>query len=225
MARRKSIEPARIMPEIGRRYSRWIVIGVARPGTRSVPKLWLCQCDCGATRSIPTSNLTTGKTKSCGCWRLEVLSARATHGARRHGLETKEYTIWTNIRSRCFNKRHKQYADYGGRGIRVCQRWRESFAAFFADMGECPSSLYSLDRFPDNDGNYEPGNCRWATVKEQGRNRRSNRIVEFQGQRFCVSEWAERVGMKRCTLFMRLKRGWNFERALLTPLRLARRIE
>jgi hypothetical protein len=118
---------------------------------------------------------------------------------------------------RCTNPSNSKYAYYGGRGISICSRWVESFAAFLADMGECPGSGYSIDRI-DVNGNYEPGNCRWATKKEQSRNTRQIHALSFFGERKSLSEWAERFGLKPTTLKGRLVDGWPIETALQTPV-------
>lgn len=117
---------------------------------------------------------------------------------------TRTYRIWKAMRTRCNNPRVRAYPRYGGRGIKVCPRW-DSFSAFLADMGEAPEGM-SLDRWPDKSGNYEPGNCRWATPKEQARNMRVNRLIEHDGETLCLSEWAERFGTTSDVLWKRLRR-------------------
>jgi len=117
------------------------------------------------------------------------------------------------MRGRCFNPDNAAWANYGGRGITVCERWRE-FENFLEDMGECPSG-FTLDRYPNNDGNYEPGNCRWATYRQQNRNRRDNRIITHNGQQKCLAEWAELLNLNYEMLKSRLNRGWPIERAMV----------
>lgn len=141
---------------------------------------------------------------------------------------TPEHESWNQMRARCSNERHHAFDDYGGRGIVVCQRWRDSFEAFFADMGKRPSMAHSLDR-RDNDGNYScgkcpqclangwPANCRWATKKQQGWNRSVARLVTWAGQTKSLGEWADEFGLKYNTLFTRIRKGWPIERALTTP--------
>lgn len=132
--------------------------------------------------------------------------------------KTDEYNAWQHIRSRCYNKNSPAYPEYGGRGITVCDRWLESFENFYADMGPKPSRKHSIDRYPDNDGPYSPSNCRWATRAEQNRNTRQNVILEFNGKRMCLTEWADLLGICKTTLFARIQRdGWSVERALTTP--------
>lgn len=119
--------------------------------------------------------------------------------------------------NRCQNKNAINYADYGGRGIAVCERWKD-FANFYADMGQRPRGKYAIER-KDNAGNYEPGNCRWATYKEQSRNKRNNRMIEAFGERLCMTDWAERTGLSVGTIWERLKYGWSPEKVLTKPVR------
>lgn len=128
-----------------------------------------------------------------------------------------EYRSWQAAIKRCEYKKYEQYDRYGGRGIRICDRWRNSFEAFYDDMGPRPTSRHTLDRI-DNDGNYEPGNCRWATPKEQAENRRTSRLITFDGSTDTLSGWGRRLGRNH-VVAKRLRRGWSMERALTTPLR------
>jgi len=136
-----------------------------------------------------------------------------THGATVGGTTTPEFRTWCHIRSRCLNPNNKFYSDYGGRGITVCQRWLDAFENFLADMGPRPSVKHSIDRI-DNDGNYEPGNCRWATISEQARNTRQNRNIEFNGSTVCVTDLARMHGIDPRTLTRRLDSGRSVEEAL-----------
>lgn len=145
-------------------------------------RLWLCVCDCGNNKVVAAVDLQCGKTRSCGCAKLERLAVLArtnvTHGDLRGGQESTEYKSWSAMKRRCLNPNSHAFERYGGRGIAVCDQWRQSFSVFLADMGRKPSSRHSLDRI-DNNGNYEPENCRWATPKQQVDNRRPNRQVEI----------------------------------------------
>lgn len=144
-------------------------------------------------------------------------------GKPKHGLSyTPEYRAWQQMRLRCTNPKHAAYAGYGGRGIGVCARWLDSVAAFVADMGPKPSARHELDRI-DNDRGYEPGNCRWVLRKVNDRNRRSNRVLEFSGERRALAEWCELLGLPRSTVQKRLDGGWSVEDALSTPVRPKRR--
>lgn len=131
-----------------------------------------------------------------------------------NGRATPEYSAWSSMKFRCQNPRATNYDDYGGRGIRVCDRWLNSFDNFLADMGPRPSREYSLDRI-NNSGNYEPSNCRWATMARQQRNKRSNHNVQFRGRTMTVTEAAELAGANIIRVRSRIKRGWPIERAVL----------
>lgn len=140
---------------------------------------------------------------------------RYRHGHKTAENPSREYVIWRNMRARCTNPTDVGFHKYGGRGIAVCAPWLDDFVNFLADMGRCPGPSHSIERI-DNDGNYEPGNCRWATPKEQANNRRSSRYLTFNGEVATMTQWAERVGLKVATLHARLKAGWSEERALTT---------
>jgi len=177
---------------------------------------WLCRCQCGKTLRIIGNSLTTGNTTSCGCASIDALVERSTkHGAaKRGGSRSMAYRIWQAMLNRCRNQRVPNYADYGGRGITVCERWQESFQNFIADMGEPPPGT-SIDR-RENDGNYEPANCRWATRAQQARNKRSNRIITYGRKSMCLKDWANSLGIDQASLYERLKK-WPLKMALTTP--------
>lgn len=168
---------------------------------------WFCKCDCGNSVTVVTTNLTRGNSKSCGCARNEALF--------RHGMgSTRVYRVWIAMRQRCENPNNEAFANYGGRGIKVCERWAD-FANFFADMG-LPPPKHQIDRI-DNDKGYEPGNCRWVIQKVNLNNKRTSRKVEWQGETLTITQWAERLGYHQRTLFNRLGRGWPVARAFTEP--------
>jgi hypothetical protein len=135
--------------------------------------------------------------------------------AKTHGMsDTTQYSNWASMHTRCSNPRGDSYPNYGGRGIKVCARWK-SFEAFYEDMGPCPKGM-QIDRI-DNDGDYEPENCRWVTPTRNQRNRRSNRMLTYMGETLCVADWADRLELSREMIYFRLARGWTTERALSTP--------
>jgi hypothetical protein len=174
--------------------------------------LWRCACTCGNSTVATSCNLVSGEVQSCGCGETESRYLNATHGHTRDNVDTPEYRSWTAMNTRCTNSKRTEWERYGGRGITVCERW-QSFEAFFEDMGPRPKGK-SLDRFPNNDGNYEPGNCRWATQREQTANTRRNKFLTIDGQTFCVTEWARRAGLGEATLRGRLRRGWETDKLL-----------
>ncbi len=158
----------------GDKYGRLTVIRLqSSSGRRSI---WKCRCDCGQTKSVNSVGLRRGTTKSCGClWRENgVLSGhkRVTHGATIGAKRTTEYISWASMVNRCTNKNNKDWGYYGGRGIKVCHRWRTSFPTFLSDMGQKPSSELTIERL-NNNGNYKPSNCCWATRQTQAENKRA----------------------------------------------------
>lgn len=184
--------------------------------------LWRCQCRCGNVVTVRSVSLRSGSTKSCGCFQKESVAARPTvrHGHARDSGHTPTYSAWKSMLQRCFNPRHKHFYRYGGRGISICARWR-TFEAFLADVGPRPEKT-SIERI-NNDGNYEPGNCRWATQHEQTRNMSRNRVLVLDGVARCVSDWSQILGVSTSTLFGRIKRGWTDQQALTIPVQEKRR--
>lgn len=177
---------------------------------------WLCQCDCGNTLHVPTGALRSGNTRSCGCLKIETTVIRSTkHGHSRPGKKTSTYKSWIDMIQRCTNTKNERYGDYGGRGIAICERWHD-FRNFLADMGEKPSGL-TIER-RNNNGNYEPDNCYWATYSQQVRNRRNSIILTYKGQTRHLIEWADHLGISYGILHSRWKRGWSVEEVLSRSL-------
>jgi len=198
--------------EAGSTIDLWTVLGEAE--VRGGNLYMLCRCVCGAEHEVMASTLRHGRSKSCGiCSR----KARAKHGES-SGAEagiTPEYRAWSMMKARCYTTSNKKYPDYGGRGIEVCEEWLASdgFEKFLEHVGRKPSPTHSIHRI-DNDGNYEPGNTKWATRKEQNRHRRNSVLVTINGETKCLAEWAESSPVKYETARKRLKKGWSPEDAL-----------
>lgn len=201
------------MVDIGSRWGRLQVVGYEMVKHR---RMAVCRCDCGAVKVVRHRALVIGDTVSCGCYAKSHCGyANRTHGK----AKTPEYRLWSGMITRCENPSDaKKYALYGGRGIRVCERWRASFESFLADMGPRPTAKHTLDRI-DVNGNYEPGNCRWATWTEQARNRRNSVWVEYGGERLPLAEVASRTGYDCEALRNRLRLGWTMEKATTAPIR------
>jgi len=177
--------------------------------------VWECRCECGKVVHAKSTNLHLGLTRSCGCYQKDMQRKAVT----RHGrARTPEYRAWADLKVRCTCQTNSRWDGYGGRGISVCERWLESFEAFFEDMGERPSSKHSIDRI-DNNGNYEPSNCRWATWEEQYKSRSCNVFIEYKGETDTISGWSRRLGIHRNTLDKRIKNGIPIEEAFNRPVR------
>jgi len=185
-------------------FGRLTVLGYSK--TIEKRAYWNCLCSCGNTTEVQAQQLTCDKTKSCGCLNVEKIVSRST----KHGQSvTPEYKAYFAMKNRCYNEKSEQYKDWGGRGIKVCDRWLESFENFLADMGARPSKNHSIDR-KDVNGNYEPSNCRWATKLEQGENRRPNKLIlNIETGVFfnTLCEAANAHSIKRQALEQRLKRS------------------
>jgi hypothetical protein len=205
--------PCRVKDIAGQKFGRLTVVSFV--GIEAKRVRWLCVCDCSKEMIARADMLRSGNTRSCGCLHRDYTASGAAR--RKHGLAgTREYRLWLGMRDRCENASNPEWGNYGGRGIKVCDRWSD-FENFLADMGKRPNRNLSLDRI-DNDGNYEPGNVRWATTKEQARNTRRNRVLTFRGESKPLIEWAEVQGIAAHTLHARITRlGWSVERALTEP--------
>jgi hypothetical protein len=200
----------------GQRFTKLVVLGWIKD-PKNGRMGWLCKCDCETLRMVRTSVLLNGQHRSCGCAQRQHLS----ESRKKHGMKgTPTYSSWISARKRCRNPKSPDYYLYGGRGIKFCSRW-DDFENFLNDMGLRPSMAYSLDRI-DVNGDYEPGNCRWATQREQGNNTRCNRLLEFNGKSQSLAQWAREIGISRDTLGKRLESGWSVEKALTTPLKAER---
>lgn len=181
---------------IGERFGRLTVVG-------KIKNRLLCKCDCGKDVTRREDAIGYAKIPSCGCAKAEAIGrAKKTHGLS----HSDEHNAWLGIRNRCNNPKVKAYQYYGGRGIRVCDEWNESFEAFYRDMGNKPTSKHSIDRI-DANGDYCKDNCKWATIKEQANNKRHNVVLEYNGERANITQWCERYNQRYMAVYKALRRG------------------
>jgi hypothetical protein len=197
----------------GQRFGMLVAVRrVARDVASGVKSKWECVCDCGVTKLVGRSDLL--KTRSCGCMRGKFFTASNQKLRSKH---TRLYANWATMKERCTNPKSVSYPNYGGRGIKVHPDWalkgNEGFANFLRDVGEPPTAKHSIDRI-DNNGNYEPGNVRWAERKTQARNTRVNCNITINDETCTLAEWSERSGLKRETISRRLRLGWPSDRLL-----------
>jgi hypothetical protein len=207
----KQIKPSnpRVQDMTGQVFGCWTVIGFSHrkqeeTGTRLY---WLCKCSCGTERAVSGKTLRNGDSRSCGC-----------AGNVKHGMShSPEYTAWAAMIQRCENPKNPGFPNWGGRGIRVCSRWRKSFAAFLADVGSRPDPHFSLERI-NNERGYYPGNVKWQPRREQTRNTRRVHHLIFRGETHTTWEWAEILGIEQKVIRSRLEKGWPIERILSEPV-------
>ena len=192
-------------------FGRWTVLYRTTNGANGQTR-WYCRCSCGNVGIVAMGNLRNGMSRSCGCLAKEITSRiKKIHGMR----HSPEWRIWSHMLERCRNPNCEKYYCYGGRGIKVCSRWLE-FVNFYADIGPRPSTKHTLERI-DNNGDYCPDNCRWATWDEQRRNKRTNHLLTYNGETQPVVEWAKHAVVKYKTFKQRIADKWPIERALFTP--------
>ena len=196
----------------GHRYGNLLVIKESHTNKKIV--YWKCVCDCGKETIVQRNHLRSGHTKSCGClWVKNLKEMHITHGANVGGEVKPEYLAWCHMKSRCTNPNVERYPEYGGRGIKVCERWlgENGFANFYSDLGDKPTPNHSLDRYPDVNGDYEPANVRWGTDEQQSRNKRNNHFYEYMGERMIAVDWAKRLGVTKGAIQNAIKRGKTFQ--------------
>lgn len=201
--------PAKLVVNPGEKYGRLTIIIETDPvpckNSRGVKRMFICQCECGVFVPVHIVKLRNGHTKSCGCLQSETLIRRNT----KHGLSKKipEYGIWVAIKARCHNPKHIAAKNYSKRGITVCNEWINDFPRFIKDMGRRPSPQHSIER-RDNDKEYSPDNCYWATPIEQANNTRKNVFLEIDGTKKTISQWARLNGISQSVAATRRYRGW-----------------
>lgn len=199
---------------VGKSFGKWTVIdSSSKRGSRN-EVYWLCRCECGTVRDVNEKNMTQGLSKSCGCTNA-IGALNKSHGHAANHTISKTYHSWAGMKARCSNPKNSHYHIYGGKGIKVCERWHR-FENFLADMGEKPTGA-SLDRI-DPEKDYSPENCRWADAAQQANNKTNNRYITAFGETLTLSQWAERIGVTHGSLVFRIdKAGWPLEKALSTP--------
>ena len=200
----------------GQRFGRLTVLSLGEKKGKYTGAFWRCQCDCGNIVTVPGNSLRREETRSCGCLRAD----RLRKPTKQKHTGTRLYAIWQGMKRRTMTKSNPRYADYGGRGITVCDEWKDNFEAFKAwALANGYRDDLSIDR-RDNDGPYSPDNCHWATDLEQGNNTRRNRRIEFNGETHTLTEWAKISGINLSTLSARINSyGWPIEKALSEPLK------
>ena len=204
----------------GKKFRHITVLGPTSKRTPSMKRIWLCRCDCGVVKEVIGAALSSGKLTSCGCKTNEIISNTNS----KHKLSgTPEYKIWKDMRKRCYNPNNKAFHHYGGRGIKVCDRWvhgeggKHGYVCFFEDMGARPSNGHSVDRI-NNEGNYEPSNCRWATDTEQARNKSTGIRRMWKGSLMALADICDMEKIPYSRLYTRLRvLGWDIEKAVNTP--------
>jgi len=206
----------------GKKFGRLTVIGFShfnQESPRVKRSIWNCKCDCGTMVEICGKRMRNGTTLSCGCLRRETTTKKNfIHGSAKRGKLSPEYNTWCEMIRRTENKNCEGFKNYGHRGISMCHEWRRSFPVFFKDMGPKPSPKHSIER-KDNNKGYSKANCKWAVRHEQARNKRNNRNFVHEKTSYCLTDLAEKIGIKKTTFYSRLKRGWSLEKAINTPVR------
>lgn len=201
-----------------RQFGRLTVVGYDHDRSGKGTKhrsYWLCKCTCGKTKSVVVTSLLMEKgTRSCGCLHEEKFRT-IIHNCARLGKPTPEYRTWVGMKARTQNKNHLCYNLYGGRGITICERWNVSFLNFLADMGRRPPGM-TIERI-DTNGNYEPGNCKWADMVTQQNNRRNNHLVTFNNQTKTLAQWGKEYNINPIIILKRINRGWRIEDAITMP--------
>lgn len=197
----------------GQKFGKLLVVRRSEKRTKAMKAMFDCVCDCGNQKTVTGRNLVSGASQSCGCGVAKSAVERFTkHGRTKHPM----YSRYNSMMARCYDEKNWEYANYGGRGITVCDRWVDSIDNFIADMGEPPTKEHSIDRV-DNDKGYSPENCRWATKKQQSENRRVTYMFTMNGVTKSAADWSRDLGMTKKGVLFRIASGWSLEAALTTP--------
>lgn len=205
------------LKHFGKKYNRWTIGKFLYKQEGKYGGFYFeCTCDCGVVKERNLKSILKGGTKSCGCLRDEIVSDN-NRKYPKETLNSREYKAWSNMKTRCYNKKREQYHNYGGRGILVCPQWLgyNGFTVFLKDMGKCPVG-HSLDRFPDTNGNYCPENCRWATTEQQSNNKTTSVFTTINGKTLTISQWIKETGISRSKIVPRYNIGVRGE-ALIFP--------
>ncbi|MEK4302424.1 hypothetical protein MKY30_23990 [Oceanobacillus sp. FSL W8-0428] len=201
----------------GDKYGRLTAMKLSYRDKRS-NSFWICKCDCGNETVVRIGDLRSGNTTSCGCFREEQSNKALVERSTTHGhTKTRLYTIWHGMKLRCYTKSNASYKYYGGRGISVCDEWKDDFASFRTwSLSNGYKEGLTIDRV-DANGNYEPSNCRWINYKGQARNKRNNKIITYRGESKTISEWSEITNIKQSTISERVRLGWDEAEAITRP--------
>lgn len=195
---------ANVKDLIGQRFGKLVVLSRAE-NDKTKHTRWLCQCDCGNTKIVHGCSLKRGLTQSCGCLQKEIFGENARKIHTTHGkTNTRLFNIWGRMKDRCYNEKHLHYKNYGGRGIIVCNEWKNDFQTFYDwAINNGYFKNLTLDRI-DNNGNYEPNNCHWVTSKQQSRNKRNNHLITYKDKTYCIAEWADIFNVSYDILYQKL---------------------
>ena len=212
---------------LGKRFGRWTVIAPTEKTDKNGSLKWLCECKCGTCREVSGSSLRRGKSLSCGCYHSErVIETHTTHGAASSKNRERLYAVWNDIMYRCYNPKADSYPHYGGRGITVCDEWKDYsvFREWAVKAGydpNAPKYECMIDRIDGNAG-YTPGNCRWANIRTQNNNRRTCHYILWTGETHTVTEWNRILGFPPGLLIQRIRCGWDMDRAATEPVRITK---
>ena len=206
---------SRIKDMVGQKFGRLEVVSFDHLGKTNFSAYWKCKCECGNETIVRGSCLRNGESTSCGCFARELSSERnSTHGCK----NTRLYHVWVDMKQRCTNSKQPDFPTWGGRGITVCEEWSKFEPFYEWAINNGYQDDLTIDRI-DNDGNYCPENCRWATYEEQANNRRSTQLITYNGETYSTTKWSKKLGGNRNIVNQRLKRGWSIEKALTTPVK------